>query len=116
MKKRMTSTALVVAMTSAMGVFAQPRLTVEANHVSSVPMASARKTKMYVSNGVMCCGKACSSAMRDSKVWNEIQEGEKKDPNDVHEVPVEAHHLDGSVVLRTEIPAPRAPDHPQQQT
>ena len=44
MKKRMTSTALTVAMSSAMGVFAQPRSIVEAYQVSSVPAASAANT------------------------------------------------------------------------
>jgi len=41
MKKRMTRTALIVAIRSAIGVFAQPRFTVDAYHVISVPMASA---------------------------------------------------------------------------
>src|SRR6266550_1739798 len=53
--------------------------------------------------------------MWHTKMWNQIEEREKENPNDVDEVPVQAHHFDGTVVLRTKVPAPRAPDHPDQQ-
>src|SRR6266550_3768229 len=49
------------------------------------------------------------------KVWNQIQEREKENPDDVDEVPVQAHHFDRTVVLRTEMPAPCTPDHPYEQ-
>src|SRR6266849_7300548 len=116
MKNRITSTALVVAITSAIGVFAQPRSMVDANHVSRVPAASAMNTKMYVLSGVTSCGTECSSAMvHQTKMRNEIKEWEKENPHDVDEVPVQAHDFHGTVILRTEISAPRAPDDPQQQ-
>src|SRR6266850_1845848 len=61
------------------------------------------------------CSCACSSAMMTSRAVNEIEEGEEEDPDDVDEVPVQPHHLDRSVVLRAEMPAPGAPDEPEQQ-
>src|SRR2546423_9773650 len=53
--------------------------------------------------------------MRHSKMWNQIQEREKENPDDIDEVPVQAHHFDGTVILRTEMSAPCAPDHPEQE-
>src|SRR5438270_4461469 len=56
---------------------------------------------------------SCSSAMVDTV--NEVEEREEKNPDDVDEVPVEAHDLDGAVVLGAEIAAPRPHDHPDQE-
>src|SRR5258708_37139253 len=42
---------------------------------------------------------------------NQIKQGEQVDPNDVHTVPVQAAHFNGSVVLRSE---PPLPSHDQQ--
>src|SRR5438034_1834068 len=61
------------------------------------------------------CSCACSSAMVTSRAVNEIEEWEEEDPDDVDEVPVEAHHLDRAVIRRTEMPARGAADDPQQQ-
>src|ERR1700736_6237948 len=116
MKNRMTSTAFVVAITSAIGVFAQPRSIVEANHVSRVPAARAANTKKYVLSAVTSCGTECSSDMRHPKMWNQIQEREKENPDDIDEVPVQTHDLDRAVILRTKVAATRTPDHPQQQS
>src|SRR2546421_6537357 len=53
--------------------------------------------------------------MVHSEMRNQIEEREEEDPHDVDEVPVEAHHLDRPVILRSEIAAPRTPDDVQQE-
>src|SRR5438128_5313958 len=106
MKNRITRTAFVVAMINAIGVFDQPRLMVEAYQVSKVPTASAINIKMYVRSGAISCGTACcSSAMLQPKVRDQIQEWEQENPDDVHEVPVQTHHLDRPVVIGAKVSA-----------
>src|SRR5713226_8365536 len=116
MKNRMTSTAFVVAMISAIGVFAQPRSIVDANQVSRVPAARATNTMKYVLSGVTAGGTECSSDMWHPEMWNQIQEREKENPDDVDKVPIQAHHFDGTVILPTKVTALRPPDHPKQQS
>src|SRR5207302_1513367 len=93
---------------------APPRLIVEAYHVSSVPAANATNTKMYVRRGVTSCGPSWMSAMLHSKMRNQVQERKEENPNDVDEVPIKAHHLDWTVILRAEVTAPRARDDPHE--
>src|SRR2546425_8683672 len=54
--------------------------------------------------------------MVSAYLMDQIEEGKEEYPDDIDEVPVEAHHFHRGVIVRTEVTAPGAPDEPQQQT
>src|SRR5689334_3264501 len=103
MKKRMTSAALVHAMSSITMLFNGPRSTSAAPTVRPVPTIRARKTITYIDFGATCPLMPLTLEM----AADEIQQREEENPDDVDEVPVEAGDFDRSVVLLVEGVAPR---------
>src|SRR5438477_12831577 len=102
MKNKPTRLALTMAMRSAATVLNGPRSTYATAVVSAVRPIRSAKIKAYIFRGAMCSATVTPS--------DEIKEREKEDPDDIHEVPVEAGHLDGVRVLGGEMAARRKHD------
>src|SRR5580692_9619656 len=93
MKIQATSEALKRAMSKATTIFHSPSSRKETAAVVAVSTINAAQTATNVPTLGMC---TCSLMT----VSNQIQQGEKENPNDIHEMPVEANHLDGGEIMR----------------
>src|SRR6266536_315333 len=114
MNNSSTSTALMVAMVSATTALNGPSSRVATKTVTAVSTSSAAHTE----TNVLMVGCACAAIFLLPVVVmaDQIEQREKVDPDQVDEVPVDANHLHGRVVLRREVSAIVGDQQPGQQS